>query len=287
MLNRAAQLAGPEAIRSGRGVTHRDVRVLEEAAWHALDTDVGTPAGPRYFKGWEVLADALGYDVPAEPDRTDQSDEARAARRRRKNQRNEISTSVRRLNDAELVDVVGVAYTGRNAEFRVLPRLMPTDVGRLTRRQGRRRPTGETPDLWTTGETPDHSKGETPDQSDPTDGRNARPVDGRNARPVTGETPVAGRAKRPTQGKDEEEQIGKTGQESTYPPAPPSSARARARATAATTTAPASASSARCRVHPSRPGSGCVDCAGDHRDPDGGHDVSPEPACRYCSGGAS
>lgn len=96
------------ALHAGRALPHPAKLVLVRMALVARDHD----RPPRYFGGWESLADTLGYDVP--PSTPGDKD----ATRRRATARTLVSRQVRTLVEAGLVTRAGERpHPGRRAEY--------------------------------------------------------------------------------------------------------------------------------------------------------------------------
>jgi len=95
------------ALVVGKALPPSTKLILVRMALVSLDAD----KPPRYFAGWELLAETLGRDVPP----ADLADKAVTTRRR--NQQTDVARHVKALRKAGLIEQVGIARTGRNAEY--------------------------------------------------------------------------------------------------------------------------------------------------------------------------
>jgi|GEM_PF-3519729 len=125
-------------------LSHSAKIVLLRMANTSLDKD----KPPRYFAGWELLALALGYDVPPK------TDSSEAARKVREGIRRNVRRATRELEDAGLITspwgVDTRARIGRKAEYH-----LHLDVfGRVT---------SPTTLPGNEGDAPDHPEGDASD----------------------------------------------------------------------------------------------------------------------------
>lgn len=103
----AARWAG-RVLRSANAV-----KALNEMAYVSMDADVP----PLYWGGWERLAIAIGYDVPAEPDPSDSGPAAIRARARRKTAMNAAGAATKALAEVGLIRLARAEAPGRNSEW--------------------------------------------------------------------------------------------------------------------------------------------------------------------------
>ncbi|BDZ41625.1 hypothetical protein GCM10025865_09240 [Paraoerskovia sediminicola] len=93
--------------------------VLLRAAHLCRDADARTPEGARYWAGSPILADALGYTLPEEPDAEDTSPEAADARTLHRNAERAVRAAWQEIRRAGMAERIRAGQGHHRTEHRL------------------------------------------------------------------------------------------------------------------------------------------------------------------------